>query len=75
MKTSQKKATGQHSALEVRLNRAMEETDKYKSALQKARSDLKVRLVASPFRRWYMLCAYAGLWSCLAVCCATLGVK
>ena len=42
MKTSQKKATGQHSALEVRLNRAMEETDKYKSALQKARNDLKV---------------------------------
>ena len=58
MKTSQKKATGQHSALEVRLNRAMEETDKYKSALQKARSDLKVNIVATPFSRWYTCCVH-----------------
>ena len=42
MKTSQKKATGQQGALEVRLNRALEELGNYKSALQKARSDLKV---------------------------------
>ena len=42
MKSSQQKASGKQSALEVMLNRALEETDKYKSALQKARSDLKV---------------------------------
>lgn len=48
MKASQKKATGQHGALEVRLNRALEETDKYKSALQKARIDLKVGVLHVP---------------------------
>ena len=42
MKSTQKKATSNQGALEVRLNRAMEETEKYKTALQKARVDSKV---------------------------------
>lgn len=43
MKASQKRALSQHSAVEVRLNRALEEVERYKDALQKAKSDAKVR--------------------------------
>lgn len=47
MKGTQRKAASQQSAVEVRLNRALEETEKYKSALQKARADSKVSLLST----------------------------
>jgi uncharacterized protein YecT (DUF1311 family) len=40
---SQKRVLSQHSAVEVRLNRALEEVERYRDALQKAKSDAKVR--------------------------------
>ena len=43
MKASQKRMQSQHSAVEVRLNRALEEVERYRDALQKAKSDAKVR--------------------------------
>lgn len=47
MKSAQRKAASSHGALEVRLNRALEEAEKHKTALQKARSESKVRLLYS----------------------------
>lgn len=41
MKSAQRKAASSHGALEVRLNRALEEAEKHKTALQKARSESK----------------------------------
>ena len=43
MKTTQKKAVSSHSALEVRLNRAMEEVERYKTQLQRTKTESKVR--------------------------------
>jgi len=43
MKTTQKKAASSHNALEVRLNRALEEAEQYKTQLQRARTESKVR--------------------------------
>ena len=45
LKLSQRKCSGQQSAMDVRLNRAVEEAEKYKVALQGARSEAKVRRV------------------------------
>ena len=42
MKAAQRKASSGHSAVEVRLNRAMEEVEKYKTELRKAQADSKV---------------------------------
>ncbi len=42
MKRSQKQQVSTQSATEVRLNRALEEVDKLKSQLQKAKSSSKV---------------------------------
>ncbi len=42
MKGSQRKAASTQSSVEVRLNRALEEVEKYKAALHKARADSKV---------------------------------
>ena len=42
LKGKQRKSAGQHSALEVRLNRALEECDKYKTALHSATTHSKV---------------------------------
>ena len=42
LKNSQKKATSQHSVVEVRLNRALEDVEKYKSALQKSKGEARV---------------------------------
>ena len=43
MKRSQKQQASSQSATEVRLNRALEEVDKLKNLLQKAKSESKVR--------------------------------
>ena len=43
MKRSQKQQASSQSATEVRLNRALEEVDKLKNQLQKAKSESKVR--------------------------------
>ena len=43
MKRSQKQQVSSQSATEVRLNRALEEVDKLKNQLQKAKSESKVR--------------------------------
>ena len=45
MKSAQRKAASNQGALEVRLNRALEEAERHKATLQKARSDSKVRLL------------------------------
>ena len=42
MKAAHRKAASGHSAVEVRLNRATEEVEKYKTELRKARMDSKV---------------------------------
>ena len=42
MKATQKKAASSQGALEVRLNRALEEAEKYKTELAKARAESKV---------------------------------
>jgi hypothetical protein len=41
MRKSQKQAAMNQSTVEVRLNRALEEVEKYKSSLQKAKSESK----------------------------------
>jgi hypothetical protein len=43
MRKSQKQAAMNQSTVEVRLNRALEEVEKYKSSLQKAKSESKVQ--------------------------------
>ena len=42
MKATQKKAASSHNAVEVRLNRALEEAEQYKTQLQRARTESKV---------------------------------
>lgn len=42
MKTAQKRVLSQHGAVEVRLNRALEDVERYKDAHQKAKTDAKV---------------------------------
>ena len=42
MKRAQKQQATNQSATEVRLNRALEEVDRYKAQLQKAKSESKV---------------------------------
>ena len=44
MKAAHRKAASGHSAVEVRLNRATEEVERYKAELRKARTDSKVLL-------------------------------
>ena len=57
MRGQQKKAAGHHSALEVRLNRAVEETEKYKMELASLRTRADV-------------CAgwEGGVYLCVCVC-------
>jgi hypothetical protein len=43
MKRSQKQQTSTQTATEVRLNRALEEIEKYKEQLQRSKSSSKVR--------------------------------
>ena len=47
MKRTQKQQTSAHSATEVRLNRALEEIERYKEQLQKSKSTSKVNSVYS----------------------------
>ncbi len=67
MKSTQKKAASSHSALEVRLNRAMEEAERYKTALQKARADTKVQLCVCVCV-YIRVCVHACVRACVSVC-------
>ena len=42
LKLAQKKSASSQSSVEVRLNRAVEEAERYKTALQKERTEAKV---------------------------------
>ena len=59
VKRVQKQQTQTSSATEVRLNRALEEIDKYKQQLQKSKVETKVCLVAFLIIYWNKLHIFA----------------
>ena len=61
MKRSQKQQTSTQTATEVRLNRALEEIEKYKEQLQRSKSSSKVRYISPLIKGHYF--SFCWFWN------------